>query len=94
MMRLVEEMVSTVANEVLDTTKVQYGDATIDFAPPYARIPIRTAILERSGVDFEALPDTDALRTAAAESGVKVAPLWGRGKIIDELMTLHVEPHW
>jgi lysyl-tRNA synthetase class 2 len=93
MMRLVEEMVSTVANEVLDTTKVQYGDATIDFTPPYARIPIRAAILERSGVDFEGFSNTDDLRKAAADSGVKVAPTWGRGKIIDELMTLHVEPH-
>jgi len=92
-MALVEEMVSTVANEVLDTTKVEYGDAVIDFTPPYVRIPIREAILERCGIDFVSLADTDALRKAAADSGVKVAPSWGRGKIIDELMTLHVEPH-
>jgi lysyl-tRNA synthetase class 2 len=44
-------------------------------------------------VDFDAYPDVDTLRRAAADSGVKVAPGWGRGKIIDELMTLHVEPH-
>jgi lysyl-tRNA synthetase class 2 len=44
-------------------------------------------------VDFEELTDTDALRQAAADTGVKVAPSWGRGKIIDELLTLHVEPH-
>jgi lysyl-tRNA synthetase class 2 len=93
LMRLVEEMVSTVANEVLDTTKVQHDDSTIDFAPPYARIPIKQAILEHSGVDFDAYPDVDALRRAAGDTGVKVAPSWGRGKIIDELMTLHVEPH-
>jgi len=93
LMELVEEMVSTVANEVLNRAQVQYGDKTIDFTPPYERIPIREAIMERSSVDFDAYADVDTLRRAAADSGVKVAPTWGRGKIIDELMTLHVEPH-
>jgi len=93
LMHLTEEMVSTVANEVLNTTRVQYGETTIDFAPPWRRIPLRDAIREASGVDFMAHTDLDSLRKAAADSGVKVEPSWGRGKIIDELMTVHVEPN-
>ena len=92
-MELVEELVSTAANQVLDSTQVQYGETTIDLAPPYARIPLRQAIEERSGIDYDAIPDVDSLRKAAADSGVKAEASWGRGKIIDELMTLHVEPH-
>jgi lysyl-tRNA synthetase, class II len=32
------------------------------------------------------------LRAAAQRSGVKAEPSWNRGKILDELLTLHVEP--
>jgi lysyl-tRNA synthetase class 2 len=92
LMHLVQEMVSTVCNEALGTLTVQYGETTIDFTPPYPRLPLREAIHEACGIDFEAYADTDVLRKAAGESGVRVEPSWGRGKIIDELMTLHVEP--
>jgi lysyl-tRNA synthetase class 2 len=93
LMEMVEELVSTVAGEVLGTTKVMNGEFEIDFAPPWPRVPLRDAILERSGVDFRAHQDAESLRDAAAKSGVKVAPEWGRAKTIDELLTLHVEPH-
>jgi lysyl-tRNA synthetase class 2 len=93
LMEMVEKMVSTVAGEVLGTTKVMNGDTEIDFTPPWPRVPLRDAILERSGVDFAAHRDAESLGKAAAGGGVKVEPEWGRGKIIDELLTLHVEPH-
>jgi len=93
LMRMVEELASSIAGETLGSLQVQYGETTIDFTPPYPRLPLRQAIIDRCGVDFEAYPDLDPLRTAAAESGVRVENSWGRGKIIDELMTLHVEPH-
>jgi lysyl-tRNA synthetase class 2 len=93
LMEMVEEMISSVAGEVLGTTKVINGESEIDFAPPWPRVPLREAIRERSGVDFAEHTDAEALRQAAAASGVPVEPTWGRGKIIDELLTLHVEPH-
>lgn len=93
LMEMVEEMVSTVAGKVLGTTKAPLGETVIDFAPPWPRIPLRDAIRERSGVDFEEHQDIDALRAAAAASGVPAEPSWSRAKIIDELLTVHVEPH-
>jgi lysyl-tRNA synthetase class 2 len=92
-MDLVEQMVSSVAEEVLGTTEVPYGDDVINFAPPWPRIPLRDAILERSGVDFEACPDLESIRTAAADASVPIEAAWGRGKIIDELLSVHVEPN-
>jgi lysyl-tRNA synthetase class 2 len=93
LMEMVEEMVCTVAGEVIGTTKVMNGDVEIDFAPPWPRVPLGEAIRERSGVDFAEHADVEGLRKAAGDSGVKVEPGWGKGKIIDELLTLHVEPH-
>src|SRR6266545_4476760 len=93
LMEMVEEMISSVAGTVLGSTKVMNGDSEIDFAPPWPRVPLREAIRERSGVDFAEHTDVEGLRRAAAMSGVKVEPTWGRGKVIDELLTLHVEPH-
>lgn len=92
-MELVEEMVYTVAAEALGQPQVRYGDTVIDFTPPWPRIPLRQAIGERCGVDFDAHADVESLRVAAAETGVPVQDWWGRGKLIDELLTLHVEPH-
>ena len=92
LMSMVEEMISSIAGEVLATTRVPYGEAEIDFSPPWPRVPLRAAIREQCGVDFEEHQDVESLRQAAAASGVKVEPSWGRGKVIDELMTLHVEP--
>ncbi len=92
-MRLVEELVVSIADEALGTRKVQDGEQVIDLTPPWARLPMREAIVERCGIDFEAITDDAALRTAAAESGVRVEDWWGRGKTIDEIFTVHVEPH-
>jgi len=91
-MDLVEQMVSSVADEVLGTTDIPYGDDVINFAPPWPRIPLRDAILDKSGVDFEACPDLESIRKAASDAGIAIEDEWGRGKIIDELLSVHVEP--
>lgn len=92
-MELVEQIVTTIATEVIGSMQVPNGDTVIDLTPPWPRIPIRQAIIDHCGIDFEAITDDAALRRAAAESGVRVEDWWGRGKTIDELFTLHVEPH-
>lgn len=92
-MAMVEDMVSSVALDVLGTSKVTNGDEEIDFAPPWPRLTMRDAIRDRCGVDFEEHQDVASIRKAAEGTGVRCEPFWGRGKIIDELMTVHVEPH-
>ncbi|TMB70833.1 MAG: lysine--tRNA ligase [Chloroflexi bacterium] len=93
LIELVQEMICEVAGEVLRTTVVRAGQNEIDLTPPWRTITLRDAIQERSGVDFDAYADVESLRRAAAETAVPVEPSWGRGKIIDELLTMHVEPH-
>ena len=59
-----ERMVAYVAERTLGTTKVERGDTTIDFAPPWRRITLRQAILERSGIDIAEHPTREALAKA------------------------------
>ena len=93
MMELLEGIVAAIARDVLGSTKVQAGDQTIDLSPPWPRISLREAIRDRCGVDFMAHDDVESLRKATADTGVHVETEWGRGKLIDELLTAHVEPH-
>jgi len=85
----VETMVAEVAERVLGTTKVQRGEVTIDFAPPWNRVTIRDAIRERSGIDIAEHPTREALAEAM---GTEPDPEEGWGKLVDGLLSKHVEP--
>jgi len=85
----VETMVAEVAERVLGTTKVQRGDVTIDFAPPWNRVTFRDAIREGSGIDIAEHPTREAL---AAAIGTEPDPQEGWGKLVDGLLSKHVEP--
>jgi lysyl-tRNA synthetase class 2 len=91
-LHLTEDMVATSARAAVGRTRVKWGDQEIDFNPPWRRMPLRTAIAEFSGVDYDVYPDAESLRRAAEEAGLRTEPNWNRGKTMDELLTAFVEP--
>src|SRR5262249_49197302 len=91
-MRLTEEMIATAARAAVGKTRVPWGEHEVSFEPPWQRIPLREAIAEFSGVDYNSFPETEALGEAAKRAGLHVEPGWNRGKIMDELLTAFVEP--
>jgi lysyl-tRNA synthetase class 2 len=84
-----EMVVAEVAERVLGTTKVPRGDVEIDFAPPWRRITLREAILERAGIDIAEHPTREALAKAM---GTEPDPKEGWGKLVDGLLSREVEP--
>jgi lysyl-tRNA synthetase, class II len=84
-----ERMVAAVAERTLGTTVVERGDTKIDFAPPWRRITLRQAILERAGIDIAAHPTREALAKAM---GTEPDPGEGWGKLVDGLLSRDVEP--
>ena len=92
-MKMVEEMISSVAIEVLGTCQVQYKHQTIDLTPPWKRVPLREEIHRCSGVDIDEHPSASALGTRLRELGVDVRPHESRGRLIDKLLSVYVEPH-
>ena len=84
-----EMVVAEVCERVLGTTKVQRGEHEIDFAPPWRRITLREAILERAGIDIAEHPTREALAQAM---GTEPDPAEGWGKLVDGLLSREVEP--
>lgn len=93
MMKLVEEMFSNIAQEVLGNTKLACNGKTIDFGLPWQKLYLREAIKNYCGIDFEDYPDAASLRTRMAELNMDVDPTKGRGRLIEELISTFVEPN-
>jgi lysyl-tRNA synthetase, class II len=61
MMVLLEEMVEYVAKKVLGTTKVKYGEHTIDFKAPWKRLTMAQAIKKYGEIDVLKMNDRELL---------------------------------
>ncbi|MFT5683283.1 MAG: lysyl-tRNA synthetase class 2 [Myxococcota bacterium] len=62
LMDLTEEMCSGLAEAVCGSTEVPYNDVTLNFARPWRRLPMATAIAEATGLSEEAVRDPEQLR--------------------------------
>lgn len=91
-MRLVEEMISGVVKEVAGEYKVPFGSNTLDFTPPWPRLDLRQAILDKSGIDYDEFPDTATLAAEMRRRGIEFDPSRDRGRLIDDLLSTFVEP--
>ena len=92
-MNIVEDMVSCIAQEVLGRTEIEFGGNTIDLSPPWSRITLQEAIQKSCGIDFEQYPDEESLRQAMEAKGIDTSEFKGRGKLVDKLVSLFVEPN-
>jgi lysyl-tRNA synthetase class 2 len=91
---MTEELVAYAAEQTVGGTTVERDGETIDLSPPWRRFTLREAILEEAGVDIEAATDKQALLAAMRQAGIDSAPQPGQGwgKLVDELLSKHVEP--
>ncbi len=91
-MEMVEQMVSSVAVEVLGTTIVPHKDTKIDLKTPWQRLSFRDAITQYSGIDFVQYPNVDLLRAKMKEKGIEVDPQKNWAHLVDDLLSTFVEP--
>ncbi|HID35083.1 MAG TPA: lysine--tRNA ligase [Anaerolineae bacterium] len=88
-----EEMIAYAVKGVTGGLVITWQGHAIDFTPPWPRIPLRDAIREASGIDYEAYPDAESLRAAMRAKGVDAPTEASRGKLIDKLLSQFVEPN-
>ncbi len=92
-MKMLEELIHHVCQEVLGKDEVSFAGSTISFKPPWQRLELRQAITEHAGIDFEEFPDANSLRDKMRELDIEVDPEKDRGRLIDELIATFVEPN-
>lgn len=84
MMEFTENLLEYCAMQVNGTTKATFGEHTVDFKAPYARVTMTDAIKHFTGFDITGKSE-DELRVAAKSMGIDVDDTMGKGKLIDEI---------
>lgn len=90
-MSLTENMVAHIAQEVLGTTTVQYGDYTVDLKPEWKRLHMVDAIKEYTGADFWKEMTVEEARQLAKEHQVEIKDTMMYGHIVNEFFEQKVE---
>lgn len=92
MMNISEEIISTIAKNVLGTTKINYQGTDIDLTPGWRRITMIDSIKEVTGIDFNEIKTDEEAQKLADEKNVEVDPIKNtRGHIINEFFEEFVE---
>ncbi len=91
-MKMTEELVCSVAQAVLGTTRISFAGEAIDLTPPWKRLPLRQALIDKCDIDFMQYPDAESLRKRMTKMGLQVDPFKDRGRLIDELLSNYIEP--
>ncbi len=92
LMELSEEMVSSLAKEILGDSRVPYGEYEIDFAPPWRRVSFKEALTSIGNAPEEVWNSEEAARRFAEELEIETEHLHSHGKVLGEIFDELVEP--
>ena len=92
MMTLTENMVAYVAQEVLGTTKITYGEHEIDLTPPWDRKTMLGSIKEATGIDFLQVYSAKEALELAKSIGVHPDENANWGQIVETVFEEKIEP--
>jgi len=92
MMKLTEDLISSVCTQTLGTTKISYQQMEIDLTPPWRRATMHELVKEAKGMDFTVFKDRDEAASAMVASGLE-APLQADsvGRLLNEVFEQSVE---
>ncbi|MGL5873918.1 MAG: lysine--tRNA ligase [Xenococcaceae cyanobacterium] len=92
MMELTENLISTVAKEVLGTTKVTYQEQEIDLTTPWQRATMHELVQQQTNLDFNKFTSFEEAKQAAIEAKIAVSEdCQSIGKLLNEAFEQKVE---
>jgi len=69
-MAFIQELITTVLDDVVGSLQVEYEGMTLDFAPPWPEVDYREAVRDATGIDLTVVSDVEALKEALREHGL------------------------
>ncbi|MXR70646.1 lysine--tRNA ligase [Shewanella sp. JBTF-M18] len=99
LMDLTEEMLSSIAKDLLGDTKLPYGDHIIDFGGPYERLSMLDAIKKYNpdnetiqSMTYEEVKAVEFMRNLAKSLGMTIEKFWTCGQLLEEIFGETAEP--
>ena len=91
MMALTENLLSTVAREVMGKEQLPWGERTISYAAPFRRLTLKNAIAEYGAIERRLLEDGASVRTLARAIHIEDVDKKTVGTLLGDLFDHHVE---
>jgi len=93
MMELAEQLVSTVAKNVIGTTKITYQGTEIDLTPPWTRMTMVEAVKKYADVDFDLIKSDEEAKNIAKSKNVHIDGNLPKGEVLSKIFEELVEEH-
>ena len=93
MMELTEAMFREVAQKVLGTTYITYGEHDIDLSKPFERLTMVDAVKRYANVDFNTVKNLEQAKELAKAHNIKVEKWHGKGHILELFFDEYAEKH-
>jgi lysyl-tRNA synthetase class 2 len=86
MMALTENLIATVATEVLGTLQITYQGEVINLSPPWRRVTMHQLVQEQTGIDFSSIQSLEDAIAAARHVGIEgLEECDSIGKVLNEV---------
>lgn len=93
MMDITEELIRTVAKNVLGTTTVTYDETEIDLGKPFARLSMLDAVKKYANVDFDEIKTDEEAKELADKHEIEYEKHHKKGDILNLFFEEYVEEH-
>src|SRR5690625_2289637 len=90
-MKLTENLIAYIAEDILGSTKITYGKHEIELKPKWERLHMVDVVKKYTGVDFWEKTTDEQARKLAKENDVKITDNMTYGHIVNEFFEQKVE---
>jgi len=91
LMDMTEELILSLAENILHKYTITYGNYTIDLKGPWPRLTLEDAIEKYTDIKKSELTTYESAKHVAIKKGIEIEEKWGRGKIVLEIFEKLVE---
>jgi len=91
LMDMTEELILSLAENILHKDTITYGNYTIDLKRPWPRLTLEDAIEKYTDIKKSELTTYESAKHVAMKKGIEIEEKWGRGKIVLEIFEKLVE---